>query len=140
MKQVNDSAYNKAVEYVASRNANICTIVMQYVSEGAFIILKDKLNALPSTQHVTYDHSAKKARVLVSKSMCHHQRTPEAVGKRVRPRWYKGIWISSWSIPYKKIHFKVLPQVEDNGDGYGIDVSRRSNTAPGRYRHHNFQY
>jgi len=36
MKQINGEAYNKAVEYVASRNTNIWTIVVQYMSEGAF--------------------------------------------------------------------------------------------------------
>lgn len=74
MKQVNEIAYSKAVEYVASRNKNIWTIVIQYMSEGAFFKLEDKIKALPSIEHVIYDPRAKKARVLVPRSSFHHQR------------------------------------------------------------------
>ena len=74
MKQVNEGAYNKAVEYVASRNTNIWTIVLQYMSEGAFFKLEENLKSLPSVEHVIYDPVGKKARVLVPKTSFHSLR------------------------------------------------------------------
>jgi len=88
MKQVNENAYNKAVEYVTSRNANIWTIVIQYMSEGAFFKLEDKLKSLPLVEHVIYDPAGKKARVLVPKSSFHIQR--ETIKEQMK-HWVKDL-------------------------------------------------
>jgi hypothetical protein len=88
MKQVNEGAYNKAVEYVASRNTNIWTIVLQYMSEGAFFKLEENLKSLPSVEHVIYDPVGKKARVLVPKPSFHHQR--ETIKEKLK-NWVKDL-------------------------------------------------
>jgi hypothetical protein len=104
MKQVNETAYNKAVEYVASKNANIWTIVIQYMSEGSFFKLEEKFKALPSVEHVIYDPAGQKARVLVPKSTFYCQR--DALKAKLK-QWVSDLDpddIREWGIPPEVSH------------------------------------
>ena len=74
MKRINEIAYNKAVEYVASKGLNTWTIVVNYVTDGGFFKLEDKIKALPFAEHVIHDAVSRKVRVLVSKSSFHQLR------------------------------------------------------------------
>ena len=74
MKRINEIAYNKAVEYVASKGLNTWTIVVNYVTDGGFFKLEDKIKALPFAEHIIHDAVSRKVRVLVSKSSFHQLR------------------------------------------------------------------
>jgi hypothetical protein len=43
LRSVDESAYNTAIKYVTVKNSNTWTIVVNYVSEGAFFKLEERL-------------------------------------------------------------------------------------------------
>ena len=74
MKTINEEAYNKAIRYVAGKNENTWTILMKYMSEGAFFKLEQRIKITLATEHVIYDPIRKTVRILVSKHQFHEQR------------------------------------------------------------------
>lgn len=74
MKTINEEAYNKAIRYVAGKNENTWTILLKYMSEGAFFKLEQRIKITLATEHVIYDPIRKTVRILVSKHQFHEQR------------------------------------------------------------------
>jgi hypothetical protein len=89
---------------IASKNANIWTIVIQYMSEGSFFKLEEKVKALPSIEHFIFDPAGQKARVLVPKSKFYVQRD---VLKTQLKQWVYDLDpddIREWGIPPEVSH------------------------------------
>ena len=68
LRSVDESAYNTAIKYVTVKNTNTWTIVVNYVSEGAFFKLEEKIKASLSADHVIYDPNKCTLKILVPKS------------------------------------------------------------------------
>jgi hypothetical protein len=74
MRRVNEDAYNKAIKYIASKNENIWTILIKYMSDGAFFKLEQQIKHSLSVEHVIHEPKTKTARILVPKKEFSAQR------------------------------------------------------------------
>jgi hypothetical protein len=67
MRSVNVEAYNKAIKFIASKSENIWTILIKYISDGAFFKLEQPIKHTLSVEHIIHDPKTKTARILVTK-------------------------------------------------------------------------
>ena len=65
LRSVDEAAYHKAIKYVTAKNVNTWTIVVNYVSEGAFFKLEENIKASLKTDHVIYDPTTCTMKILV---------------------------------------------------------------------------
>ena len=68
LRSVDEAAYHNAIKYVTAKNVNTWTIVVNYVSEGAFFKLEEKIKASLKTDHVIYDPTTCTMKILVPKN------------------------------------------------------------------------
>ena len=68
VRSVDEAAYHNAIKYVTAKNVNAWTIVVNYVSEGAFFKLEENIKASLKTDHVIYDPTTCTMKILVPKN------------------------------------------------------------------------
>jgi hypothetical protein len=74
MKYINKEAFNKALKYVSQKQENTWTILLNYITDGAFFKLEHKVKQLLETDHVIHDAIKKKAKILVNKQKFYDDR------------------------------------------------------------------
>ena len=68
LRSTNEEAFQTAIKHIASKNENTWTIKVNYVSEGAFFKLEDRVKTSLLVEHVTYDSVNQAMRILVPKA------------------------------------------------------------------------
>ena len=74
MKSINAEAYDRAIKYIASKNENIWTILIKYMSDGSFFKLKNSIKNTLSVEHIVHNPITKTASILVPKNNFHERR------------------------------------------------------------------
>jgi hypothetical protein len=120
MRSINEVAYNKAIRYVAGKNENTWTILMKYMSEGAFFKLEQRIKHTLTTEHMIYDPMRKTLRILVSKKQFHERRN---LLKNNLPMWIQDL------DPDDVKEFNTAPEVAH------ISKDDYSSTADSYYSH-----
>jgi hypothetical protein len=69
MRSANEAAFEKAASYVASKNANTWSFLINYVSEGSFFKLEHKVKQALLIDHIIYDPVNKTMKVLVARKL-----------------------------------------------------------------------
>jgi hypothetical protein len=69
MRSANEVAFEKAASYVASKNANTWSFLINYVSEGSFFKLEHKVKQALLIDHIIYNPVNKTMKVLVAKKL-----------------------------------------------------------------------
>ena len=69
MRSINEDAFEKAAKYVASKNINTWSFMINYVSEGCFFKLEDKVKQTLNTDHIIYDPIQKTMKILIAKKL-----------------------------------------------------------------------
>ena len=67
LRSVDEIAFNKAVSYINHKNENTWSFVINFMSEGSFFKLEDKIKAAVHTDHVIYDPMQKTTKILTTK-------------------------------------------------------------------------
>lgn len=68
MRTANENAYEKAIRCVQDKNENMWAIMINYVSEGAFFKLEEKIKLSTGSEHVIYMEKANKIKIMVHKN------------------------------------------------------------------------
>ena len=69
MRSINEDAFEKAAKYVASKNVNTWSFMINYVSEGCFFKLKDKVKQALNIDHIIYNPIQKTMKILIAKKL-----------------------------------------------------------------------
>jgi predicted patatin/cPLA2 family phospholipase len=69
MQSANAVAFEKAASYVASKNANTWSFLINYVSEGSFFKLENNVKQALLIDHVIYNPVNKTMKVLIVKKL-----------------------------------------------------------------------
>ena len=67
LRSVNNLAYKKAIEYLHSKSETTWSFTVNYVSEGSFFKLEDRIKASINVEHIIYDPTQKSMKILVHK-------------------------------------------------------------------------
>jgi hypothetical protein len=69
MRSANEVAFEKEASYVASKNANTWSFLINYVSKGSFFKLENKVKHALHIDHIIYDPVNKTMKVLIAKKL-----------------------------------------------------------------------
>ena len=69
LRSVDETAFNKAVSFINKKNENTWSFVINFVSEGSFFKLEDKIKEAVHTNHVIYDPLQKTMKILTTKKL-----------------------------------------------------------------------
>ena len=67
MRSVNQEAFEKAVKYIISKSENTWSFQINFISEGTFFKIEEKIKQAIKSKHVIYDPIQKTIKVLTSK-------------------------------------------------------------------------
>jgi hypothetical protein len=67
IRSVNKIAYDKAIECLHSKSKTIWSFRVNYVSEGSYFKLEDRIKASINVEHIIYDPTRKSIKILVQK-------------------------------------------------------------------------
>ena len=68
LRSVNEEAFEKELNYVTSKKENTWSFQINFISEGSFFKLEDKVKQAMQTDHVIYNPLKKTMKVLTSKN------------------------------------------------------------------------